>query len=237
MIAVDEIYLNDVSIINNIGLTSESCRYLHAVCCMELGKFTEAEGVLIPNNDENKIPNGAAGVHLLGKIYQLSSRPKAAVEKFQAALRMDPLMWCSFEEMCSLAPGSDAQEYLQVPKSMHVPEYSNINRNLDTQKGTSKVPNSSPAGVTQRPCNMKTPVVGQAELPLDSQIYETPTAVPQAVQPPPMKKGPKDNAQYPVASESPTLLSGEQFLCGRKFLDEGTVRKVRIHVYFPPKTP
>ena len=68
---------------------------------MELGKFTEAEGVLIPNNDDGEIPNGAAGVHLLGKIYQLSNRPSAAAEKFQAALRIDPLMWCSFEELCS----------------------------------------------------------------------------------------------------------------------------------------
>ena len=199
---------------------------------MELGKFTEAEGVLIPNNDDGEIPNGAAGVHLLGKIYQLSNRPSAAAEKFQAALRIDPLMWCSFEELCSLGPGSDAQEYLQVSKSRQVPEYLNINRNFHTPKISSEVPDSSAAEMTQRPSTAKTPVVGQVELQLDSQTYETPNAVPQVVQPPPMKKGPRDNVQFPVASESPTLLSGEQFMCGRKFLDEGTVRKVSSHIYF-----
>ena len=211
----------------NIGLTSESCRYLHAVCCMELGKFTEAEGVLVPNDDEGEIPNGAAGVHLLAKIYQLSNRSSAAVEKFQAALRLDPLMWCSFEEMCSLSPGSDAQEYLQMDaQSRPVPEYLNINRNICTPMICANVSSSSARDSTQRPSDMNTPVVGQVELLIDSKTYETPNAVPQALQPPPMKKGARENSKYQVTSESPTLLSGEQFLCGRKFLDEGTVRKV-----------
>ena len=222
----------------NIGLTSESCRYLYAVCCLELGKFTEAEAVLIPKNDAERVPNGAAGIHLLGKIYQLSNRPAAAIEQFQTALRLDPLLWCSFEELCSLSPEADAREYLQTDAQLlPVPEYVNCRHTIYTEKMDINVTGGSTSDPPQRPSStMKTPVVGQVELP-DSRTFETPNAAPQIVQPPPMKKGPRDTIQYPVASESPTLLSGDQFLCGRKFLDEGTVRKVRVYMPFCTEVP
>ena len=44
-----------------------------------------------------RIPNGAAGIHLLGQIAQATGRQAEAVRLFQAALTVDPFMWCSFK--------------------------------------------------------------------------------------------------------------------------------------------
>lgn len=211
---------------NNTGLGGESCRYLYAVCCLELGKFTEAEAVLLPNDDNESIPNGAAGVHLLGKVYQLSNRPNAAIEQFRNALGLDPLLWCAFEELCSLSPEVDAQEYLETDAKLKaVPVYGNNDSNAHSPKFSCKVGDGAIQELENNHGAKETPVVGQVEASMDSRRYETPTVAPQAIHPPPMKKGPKENVQY-SDSESPIMLSDGKFMCGRKFLDEGTVRKV-----------
>ena len=48
------------------------------------------------------VPGGAAGQYLLGRICRLSSRQKEAEGHFAAALTLDPLLWCAFEELCML---------------------------------------------------------------------------------------------------------------------------------------
>ena len=71
------------------------------------------------NSEVEAIPNGAAGVYLLGRVYQLSNRHSLAVREFQRALQMDPLMWCAFEQLCALSPDADAKRYLEmVPTAM-----------------------------------------------------------------------------------------------------------------------
>lgn len=209
-------------------MTSESCRYLYAVCCLELGKFTEAEAVLLPDDDTESIPNGAAGVHLLGKVYQLSNRPTSAIKQFRTALRLDPLLWCAFEELCSLGPETDAQEYLQMDGgSRSVTDYRHGYQSTCAPRLDS-ITDISPQNAAINACTQaKTPVIGQTEIQMDSETYETPHAAPQAVQPPPMKKIPRESVQY---AESPMMLSEDHLLGGRKFLDEGTVRKVNFKV-------
>jgi hypothetical protein len=64
------------------------------------------------------VPHGAAGYYLLGKICALSNRHDTAVHYYAAALTLDPLMWCAYEELCNLgAPAchtKDAEAYTDV---------------------------------------------------------------------------------------------------------------------------
>ena len=48
------------------------------------------------------MPHGAAGYYLLGRVCRLSNRAKQAVQFFAAALALDPLLWCAYEELCIL---------------------------------------------------------------------------------------------------------------------------------------
>lgn len=48
------------------------------------------------------IPNGAAGVYLLGMIAKAVGKQTEAVSYLQAALASDPYLWCAFEALCSL---------------------------------------------------------------------------------------------------------------------------------------
>lgn len=48
------------------------------------------------------MPHGAAGYYLLGRVCRLSNRQKQAAQFFAAALALDPLLWCAYEELCIL---------------------------------------------------------------------------------------------------------------------------------------
>ena len=54
------------------------------------------------------VPGGAAGHYLLGRICRLSGRQKEAEGHFAAALTLDPLLWCAFEELCMLGEPRNA---------------------------------------------------------------------------------------------------------------------------------
>eukprot|EP00586_Coscinodiscus_wailesii_P019093 CAMPEP_0172517882 /NCGR_PEP_ID=MMETSP1066-20121228/288648_1 /TAXON_ID=671091 /ORGANISM="Coscinodiscus wailesii, Strain CCMP2513" /LENGTH=766 /DNA_ID=CAMNT_0013300085 /DNA_START=88 /DNA_END=2388 /DNA_ORIENTATION=+ len=108
------------------GSVFASSRYLLAVCCLELGLYGEAEDALfagaVMGGNVNKaglrnrakededwflsepcpIPNGAAGLHLLGVICRKSNRKRQAAEYFRLSLKLDPLMWTSFEYLCEM---------------------------------------------------------------------------------------------------------------------------------------
>ncbi|EFN54950.1 hypothetical protein CHLNCDRAFT_24117 [Chlorella variabilis] len=94
------------------GLTGEQSRYLYALCAMQLGKLTEAETALLPDNDASRVPNGGAGFYLLGRIHQLSNRHSAAIAYYSTALQLDPMLWSAFEELCGLGADHEAGQYL-----------------------------------------------------------------------------------------------------------------------------
>jgi len=48
------------------------------------------------------IPNGAAGLYLLGNICRRSNRRRRAMEYFRMSLQLDPLMWVSYEALCEM---------------------------------------------------------------------------------------------------------------------------------------
>jgi hypothetical protein len=64
--------------------------------------------------DASIIPNAAAGLHLLGQVYKASARRDDAVELFKLALQLDPFMWCSFEELCTLGADPDPGMYFHA---------------------------------------------------------------------------------------------------------------------------
>ncbi len=94
------------------GLPGAQSRYLFAVAAVELGKLPEAEAALAPGGDAARIPNGAAGYCLLGRVYQLTNRHSVAVAYYSAALQLDPMMWAAFEALCALGADHEAAAYL-----------------------------------------------------------------------------------------------------------------------------
>lgn len=78
------------------------------------------------NNDDDTssssscpIPNGAAGLNLLGNICRRSNRRHRAMEYYRLSLKLDPLMWTSYEALCELggAEGTNVEE-ADDPKSI-----------------------------------------------------------------------------------------------------------------------
>lgn len=240
------------------GLQGSQSRYLFALCCMQLGKLTEAESALLPDNDVSKVPNGAAGLYLLGRIYQLSTRHSVAIAYFGNALQLDPMMWCAYEELCNLGAEREAEEYvnasstpgagmppvggslaaeLVVPQQPHtagpaVP----ATQTPPMPTATGPVPMSTGQGARGVRTGgwtwglQTTPPVQGAE------GYVTPTFAGAPAGPPRAPRGnnvwPPPGAQQQGHGISPPLLGsgvpGSFVMQGRKFLDEGKMRKVGI---------
>lgn len=53
------------------------------------------------------IPSGSAGLYLLGNICRRTNRRQRAIEYYRLSLKLDPLLWTSYEALCELggAPG------------------------------------------------------------------------------------------------------------------------------------
>ncbi|GAX75808.1 hypothetical protein CEUSTIGMA_g3251.t1 [Chlamydomonas eustigma] len=83
------------------GHRSPENRYLLAQCCIQLGKLSEARDALCKSPD-GLVPCGAAGYYLLGRISRLTGRITDAKEQFVKALRLNPLLWSAYEELCTI---------------------------------------------------------------------------------------------------------------------------------------
>ncbi|XP_023005564.1 cell division cycle protein 27 homolog B-like isoform X2 [Cucurbita maxima] len=91
------------------GTQMAQSRYLFAISCFQMDLLHEAEAALCPPNEPGaEIPNGASGHYLLGLIYRYTDRRRSAIQHFQQALSLDPLMWCAYEELCVLGAAEDA---------------------------------------------------------------------------------------------------------------------------------
>lgn len=129
------------------NLKSPSSRYLFAVVAMHLGKLTQVESALmpIPSTFEN-VPHGAAGFHLLGKLYQMTNRHANAIVAFSTALKLDPMMWCAFEELCVLGAESETRQYVGGADGTVAESGSQEGGHVDDKNNN--VPPSSLSGVT-----------------------------------------------------------------------------------------
>lgn len=130
-------------LIHNMSLTSQcknSC-YLLSKCCYNLGLWVEAEDVLLSGtkikskglegcrvdllSEPCPIPNGAAGLYLLGSICRKSNRRKQAETYYRLSLEIDPLLWTSYEALCEMgcqSEGFDAEQVFGVTPDLPPPE-------------------------------------------------------------------------------------------------------------------
>ena len=107
-------------------------RYLFALCCFELGKFDEAESILLKNTNVSfslkkkytedalkdcQVPNGAAGLYLLGMICMQNNRREHASIFFRLSLKLDPFMWDAFEQLCILGVEISPETFFGNPLS------------------------------------------------------------------------------------------------------------------------
>jgi anaphase-promoting complex subunit 3 len=97
------------------GCSSGPNRYKLALTCIKLNRLADAEKVLLDQNNIRalslmdpeqlkKVPNGAAGLFLLGQVRELQSKWKEAIKNYRQALKLDPSLWCAFERLCVLTP-------------------------------------------------------------------------------------------------------------------------------------
>ena len=93
------------------GCSSPANRYKLALTCIKLNRLSEAEKVLLDQSNIRplslmdpeqlkKVPNGAAGLYLLGHVRELQSKTKEAVKNYRQALKLDPTLWCAFTRLC-----------------------------------------------------------------------------------------------------------------------------------------
>lgn len=61
-----------------------------------------------------QVPHGAYGQFLLGKIMRVTSRPKPAAKYFQKCLKLNPMMWSAYEELCQLGAHLSALELVMA---------------------------------------------------------------------------------------------------------------------------
>ncbi|KAL8457029.1 hypothetical protein ACS0TY_035022 [Phlomoides rotata] len=90
------------------GTLMDQCRYLFALSCYQMDLLNEAEAALSPNEASAEVPNGAAGHYLLGLVYRYTDRKQKAINHFNQALSMDPLLWAAYEELCILGAAEEA---------------------------------------------------------------------------------------------------------------------------------
>ncbi|XP_042033719.1 cell division cycle protein 27 homolog B-like [Salvia splendens] len=90
------------------GTHIAECRYLFALACFQMDLLNEAEAALSPNECNVEVPNGAAGHFLLGLVYRYTDRKHSAINHFNQALSLDPLLWAAYEELCILGAAEEA---------------------------------------------------------------------------------------------------------------------------------
>ncbi len=55
----------------------------------------------------NDIPNGAAGLYLLGQILERQGKQRDALDFYRKAVEQDPTLWCAFEKLCKANDGTN----------------------------------------------------------------------------------------------------------------------------------
>ncbi|TMW60581.1 hypothetical protein Poli38472_000623 [Pythium oligandrum] len=95
-------------------------RYLLALCCFQQNKLVEAENALQSGESRpymgntisiENVPNGAAGMYLMGRICRRANRRQQAIDYFTKALEMDATLWSAYEELCDLGANIDSVKF------------------------------------------------------------------------------------------------------------------------------
>ncbi|CAB9507608.1 cycle protein 27 homolog [Seminavis robusta] len=140
-----------LGVLENCQDDSPKIQYLVAKCCLELGDYGRAEEALLnfsrqeyrksrgnslPSAADNSpeamdtwiitttpcpIPNGAAGLHMLGNICRASNRKNRAKQYYRMSLKLDPFLWSSFEYLCELGGADDLEPHSVF--GVHPPQF------------------------------------------------------------------------------------------------------------------
>eukprot|EP01122_Echinamoeba_exundans_P006598 TRINITY_DN1889_c1_g1_i1.p1 TRINITY_DN1889_c1_g1~~TRINITY_DN1889_c1_g1_i1.p1 ORF type:complete len:417 (-),score=84.16 TRINITY_DN1889_c1_g1_i1:576-1778(-) len=90
--------------------TSEANRYLAAVAALRTNRFQEGLDLLLPRGEPanlEEVPNGSAGLFILGQLCRKLNQRERAVKYFSKSLELNPLLWCSYEALCKLGENID----------------------------------------------------------------------------------------------------------------------------------
>uniref|UniRef100_A0A6B2KZ77 UDP-N-acetylglucosamine--peptide N-acetylglucosaminyltransferase SPINDLY n=1 Tax=Arcella intermedia TaxID=1963864 RepID=A0A6B2KZ77_9EUKA len=120
------------------GAQSERNRYLGALAAFRLGLFQEAEGFLVDGGLSEEgvgnVPNGAAGLFLLGMICKKLNQRERAIRSFSDSLKINPFLWCSFETLTAMGGDMDPAEFFGIDSpseiSQILPHVENLQINV-----------------------------------------------------------------------------------------------------------
>ncbi|XP_046434803.1 cell division cycle protein 27 homolog [Neodiprion pinetum] len=106
--------------------SSSQCRFLLAKCCYDLEKYAEAEAAIIggyykqlKNLDEIVTQFGdqaCFSLQIIAKIYYRMMRTAKGSEAHKLALKLNPFLWHSFEELCNVGEKVDPAKTFQLDK-------------------------------------------------------------------------------------------------------------------------
>ena len=112
------------------GCISGENRYFLALCCFDMSEYSDAERALLGGDQKmpeitsdtaietpNSIPNGAAGLHLLGNICRRTNRLELAARCYEKALGIDSLHWSSFKALAELGVDIDGEKHFKGENS------------------------------------------------------------------------------------------------------------------------
>ncbi|XP_032689965.1 cell division cycle protein 27 homolog [Odontomachus brunneus] len=105
---------------------SAQCRFLLAKCCYDLEKYAEAEATIIGGyykqlkNLEEIITQfgeqACFSLQIMAKIYYKMTRTTRGNEAHKLALKLNPFLWHSFEELCNVGEKVDPAKVFQLDK-------------------------------------------------------------------------------------------------------------------------
>lgn len=145
-----------------LGCKAPQNRYLLALCAMRLGKLNDAQEALLGTSshemdEKANIPNGAAGLYLMGMICLKSQQRDRAIKFFSRCLAINPFLWSAYEALCQL--GAPLPEPTHPPDAIPMPPpAANFPPPLPTlgaNSGTDAMPAGGhyvPASATATPC-------------------------------------------------------------------------------------
>jgi anaphase-promoting complex subunit 3 len=117
------------------GATSVRNRYLFALCAFKLGKLHEAERALVGDSHHlvpQNVPNGAAGLYLLGLICKKQNQFERAKKCFAECLKINPFLWSSYETLANMGANVDPAEFFgtEVSTTTTVPSITPVVRDI-----------------------------------------------------------------------------------------------------------
>ncbi|XP_076661729.1 cell division cycle protein 27 isoform X1 [Halictus rubicundus] len=156
--------------------SSAQCRFLLAKCCYDLEKYAEAEAAIIGGyykqlkNLEEIITqfgeHACFSLQIIAKIYYKMMRTAKGNDAHKLALKLNPFLWHSFEELCNVGDVVEPAKVFQLDKldnfamchgSISAPTYAtesdiivptNISSGTPTTNGISVTPAQMTTAVT-----------------------------------------------------------------------------------------